>query len=215
MNQNAKKDLTILFYTCNRISPKIMDLVVESLKTFHYSIVSISQRTMDLGYNVVVKKERSVKNIYRQVLLGAKLARTEYVALTEDDCFYTPEHFLFRPVHFGYNYNRWNLHMREGVFSRRARPVLSQCIANRKTLIATLEERLALKDLPDNMCGEPGRLEKQLGITRYSLETFETKLPNMIVCHSWGILGHKIVASNAVDYIEGLGQASDWIRRLS
>jgi len=210
-----KTDLTIVFYTANYISPKIMGPVVASLKTFDYPIISISQKPIDLGHNIVVSKERSVKNIYRQVLLGAETAKTEYVALCEDDCFYGSEHFLFRPLHFGYNMNRWMLHLREEVYSIRKRPVLSQCIANRKILIATLTERLALSDLPDNMCGEPGRLEKQLGVTPYRMEFFETQMPNLIVCHSWGILGHKKLGANVSTDVKGLGPINIWLRRLS
>jgi hypothetical protein len=208
-------NLTILFYTANRISSKILNVVIENLKTHNYPIISISQESMNLGTNIVVPKEYSIKNIYRQVLIGAKEAKTDYVALCEDDCIYSPKHFEFRPLHFGYNLNRWLLHMREGVFSYRERPILSQCIANRISLITTLEERLALKELPDEMCGEPGRLEKQLGITRYPLSTFFIEgTPNLVICHSNGILGHKRLGASASLFVEGLGYSKDWIERL-
>jgi hypothetical protein len=208
-------DLTIVFYTANVISPKIMAPVIEGLLSFGYPIVSVTQEPMELGSNIVVPKFRSVRNIYRQVLIGAEAATTDYVALCEDDSFYTEGHFLFRPKHFGYNLNRWLLHMREKVFSYRERPVLSQCIAHRESLVDTLKERLHLTNLPDSMCGEPGRLEKILGITEYSMEYFRSVEPSLVVCHNRGIMGHKKLGANVSEFVPGLGKVSDWLERLT
>jgi hypothetical protein len=208
-------NLTILFYTANRIPDNIMIPVITDLQKHNIPIISITQEAMSLGENIVVPKEYSVKNIYKQVLIGAKAACTEFVALCEDDCFYQKEHFEFRPLHFAYNANRWLLHLRERIFSYRDRPVLSQCIAKRESLINTLEERLALKELPDNLCGEPGRLEKRLGISEYPYSMFCTvDKPNLVVCHSWGIMGHKLPGDRCCTYVEGLGDICDWMGKF-
>lgn len=206
--------MTILFYTANVVNPKIMAAVVADLKSFGYPIVCVSQEPMDFEVNIVVPKHRSVQNIYRQVLIAAKEATSDYVALCEDDSFYTPEHFLYRPRHFGYNLNRWLLHIREEIFSYRGRPVLSQCIANRQSLVDTLTERLALPVLPDHQCGEMGRLEHTLGIKHYGFETFRTALPNLVVCHDRGTLGHKRPGTDRATFVPAFGSASDWLERF-
>lgn len=207
-------DLTIVFYTANIVNERILNIAVESLKNHQIPIISVSQKEMDFGKNIVVPRAYSVRNLYTQVLIGAKEATTEYVALCEDDCIYVSEHFRYRPKHFGYNLNRWNLHLREEVFSYRGRPVLSQCIAHRKSLIDTLTERLALEELPDNLNGEPGRLEKKLGITEYSLETYRTEQPNLVICHSNGICGHKKIGTDVTKNIKGLGSVDGWLNMI-
>ena len=191
-------DLTILFYTANVVSSKIMAPVVRSLKKHGYPIISVSQEPMDLGKNIVVPKHRSLQNIYRQVLIAAKEAQTQYVALCEDDCLYVAEHFKYRPKSaFGYNLNRWLLHLDEKVYSYRKRPILSQCIADREALIKNLEERFTVPEIPDKYCGEPGCFDKQLGMTQYEYETFETKDSNLVICHNRNTSGRKYVGKDA------------------
>ena len=208
-------DLTILFYTANVISQKIMDSVLEGLSKYDYPVISISHKPMNLGKNITVSLERSAKSIYKQILIGAKEATTEYVAMFEDDCFYTPEHFKYRPKHFGYNLNRWSLHLREGVYSFRERPVMSQCIANRVSLIDTLEERFALPNLPESLCAEPGRLDHTLGIKEYGLETFKTDIPNLVICHNKGTFGIKRLSNKVSSNVEGLGESKIWVEKLT
>ena len=208
-------DLTILFYTANRIRKEILNPVVRSLKRHGYPIISISQEPMNLGKNIVVPKEYSLQNIYKQVLTGAKAATTKYVALCEDDCLYVKEHFKHRPKKFGYNLNRWLLHLDDGIFTYRKRPILSQCIAERKTLIENLEERLT-KEVPDKYCGEMGVFDKRIGIKEYDWETFETKEPNMIVCHNKNIMGRKLFGKDKepTTKIPNWGEADYWVNKF-
>lgn len=215
MVAETMKDLTIIFYTANVVDDGIMREVTKSLQSHKIPIISVSQRPMSLGYNVVIPKERSVRNLYKQVLIGASIAETEYVALCEDDCFYSKGHFEYRPAHFGYNTNRWLLHLREQVFSYRNRVVLSQCIAKRKSLVDTLNERLSLQKLEDRFCGEPGRFEKYLKLKVYPLETFSTNLSNLVICHENGIMGHKKLGGHTCKDNDQWGSVEEWISRIS
>jgi glycosyltransferase involved in cell wall biosynthesis len=211
-------DLTILFYTANVIDSKIMNPVIRSLKKHGYPIISISQKPMGLGTNILFEDGRSIQNIYKQVLVGARKASTKYVALCEDDCLYTTEHFKFRPkkAGFAYNLNRWNLHLKEEIYSYRKRPILSQCIADRQILIDNLEERFRLSEIPKKYCGEMGLYEKQLKMSRYEYETFETKKPNMIVSHQKGIIGRKLIKEGAPTKttIPVWNDADYWIKKF-
>jgi hypothetical protein len=201
------KDLTILYYTANVIAKGIEYSVLRSLRRHSLPIISVSQAPMDLGKNIVVPKEKNLANIYRQVLIGAKAATTEYVVLCEDDCLYVPEHFKHRPqkAPFAYNLNRWMLHLDQDqkVFSYRERPVLSQCIAHRETLIKCLESSL-------------GR-DKEMGRDDgFEFETFRTNDPNLIFCHEQNTSGKKYLGKDAEPRIElpPWGTAEYWIRKF-
>jgi glycosyltransferase involved in cell wall biosynthesis len=212
-------DLTILYYTANVISPKIEAPVVRSLKKHGYPIISISQKPMDLGTNILFKEERSIQNIYRQVLLGAQRATTEYVALCEDDSLYTKEHFTAsRPKTFAYNLNRWVLHLSDNIFTYRKRPVLSQCIAHRETLIKNLEERFRIHgvNVPSPICGEMGYFDKRLGMTEHGYETFETKKPNMVVHHDKAITKGRLQGKDKppTQNIPGWGNSDYWVKKF-
>jgi len=213
------QDLTILFYTANVVSKNIIEPVIRSLKRHNIPIISISQEPMDFGTNIVTPKKRSLQNIYRQVLEGAKKATTKYVALCEDDCLYVPEHFQYRPksTPFAYNLNRWLLHIDEKVFSYRERPILSQCIANREELIKNLEERFKLPAIPDKYCGEMGCFEKQLGMTECTYETCRTKDPNLVVCHDKNTSGRKYLGKDAEPKTElaPWGNVDYWVKKFS
>jgi len=201
-------DITIIYYTANVIEKGIEYSVLRSLRGHSLPIVSVSQEPMELGKNIVVQKERSLSNIYRQVLIGAKAATTEYVALCEDDCLYLKHHFKFRPKKsFGYNLNRWMLHLDQDqkVFSYRDRIVLSQCIARREDLIKCLEST-------------PGR-DKELGRMpgeEEMFETFRTKEPNLIFCHDKNTSGKKYLGKDAPTQTElpPWGTSEYWITKF-
>jgi glycosyltransferase involved in cell wall biosynthesis len=193
-------DLTLLYYTSNRINDHFRDKVLDQLKHAcpDTPIVSISQKPMTLGLNICVGNiGRSLQNIYRQVYEGAKQVTTEYVALVEDDTLYVPEHFNHRPKDcFAYNLNRWCLHQDLKLFSYRRRAILSQCIAPTKLLIECLEPRMQM-DVPKEFSGEMGVFEKQLGIKEFPTETFETSEPNIVVCHNKNTSGRKYQGKDA------------------
>jgi hypothetical protein len=205
-----ENDLTLLYYTANVIHPAIEYSVLRSLRKYGYPIVSVSQKPMDLGCNIVVEKERSLVNVYRQVLIAAKEAKTKYVALCEDDCLYVPEHFTYRPKKaFGYNLNRWLLHLPkdERCFSYRRRPILSQCIANREALVEVLEGRFKSESpIHSEMGMEDGA----------DYETFETKLPNLVICHNRNTSGRKYIGKDAEprQELEPWGTVDYWIDKF-
>lgn len=216
INSKQENDLTILYYTANKISEKIQNINIRHLKKFGYPIISVSQKPMDFGENICVGDiGQNIQNIYKQVLIGAKKAKTKYVALCEDDCFYVEDHFKFRPQKpFGYNLNRWLLHLDCAKFSYRDRPILSQCIADREILIKNLEERFKLPEIPNEYCGEMGVFDKKLGMTEYEYETFKTEEPNMVVCHRRNTMGRKFLGENVCEEIEHWGKVEYWMKKF-
>lgn len=215
-------DLTLLYYTANVVSKKIEEPVIRSLKKHGYPIISISQKSMDLGDNILFEDSRSIQNIYRQVLIGAKAATTEFVALCEDDCLYTKDHFLFRPtIGFGYNLNRWVLHLNDNIFTYRKRPILSNLIAHRETLIKNLEERFEKygggEHVPVKICGEPGYFDKRLGMTEYGYETFETLNPNIVIYHDEGITKGRLWGKDKepTTKLPEWGESGYWVTKMA
>ena len=168
------KDITILYYTSNRIPKHFAESVRAQLLSaslvpdgssvsiredgklnggFCIPIVSVSQKPLDFGKNICVGEIGvTTLNLYRQVLIAAKAAETPYVALCEDDCLYLPSHFTnYRPPMdaFGYNQNKWTVFAWDCdpspiMSNKEHRCVLNQCIAPRTLLIEALEERFAL-----------------------------------------------------------------------
>jgi hypothetical protein len=135
---------------------------------------------------------RSHLNIYRQILAGARAARTAFVACCEDDALYTPGHFTaYRPAPdaFAYNLNRWGLYTWTDppVFNFKRRRVVNQLIAPRLLLIEALEERFAkfpdASAIPVKYWADPGRREAQLGVTVRETVTFRSPEPNIVFSH--------------------------------
>jgi glycosyltransferase involved in cell wall biosynthesis len=210
-----ESDATILYYTANKSDSNMRDKVIDQIMHANggkYPIVSVSQKPIKFGKNICVGDiGASLENVYRQVLTGAREAKTKYVILCEDDTLYVPEHFSNRPngSSFIYNLSRWNLHLDRSLYSYRERCVLSQCIAVREDLIKCLEERFSLPKIPKKYCGEPGIFEHKLNLPRYKFGTFKTKEPNVVVFHKNDTSGEKRIGKQAepVSNLEPWGDA--------
>lgn len=185
-------DLTILFITANEVPKNWVKFHLTHLlkATQNYPIISISRKPMDLGINLIDTDKKDYANIYRQMLKGAKLALTDYVAMVEDDTLYSKEHFnCFRPKpdEFAYNRSRWSLFTWLPIYSLRQRISNCSLIAPRLLLIEALKERFA-KNISLNLMGECGRnnLEQQMGITQRKAVDFFSEVPIIQLSHPSG-----------------------------
>lgn len=186
-------DLTCIFLTVNKVPEQWAQFQKETLlKALDgYPVITMSMKPLDWGTNVLQDGEISASNVYRQLLRGAKLATTKYIAVAEDDALYPREHFhSFRPKddEFGYNFSRW------GIFSWGI-PTYFWCdrisnltlIANRELVIEALEERFAKypEGTPNAQTGELGRYKRQmdLGTTNYKAVAFYTTVPVVNFSH--------------------------------
>lgn len=187
-------DITAIYYTANvipnRFATTVQGFLVEALSGI--PIISVSHLPMDLGLNLLFKGERSHFNIYRQALKGAKMAKTKYIALCEDDVLYSPEHFKRRPSDgkFAYNLACWSIFTwGEPMFTHKGtvRRNLNSLICERDLFIEAMEERFA-KYPSDRLTNkdnwaEPGKYEKLLGVTVRETEQFYTNPPNVVFSH--------------------------------
>lgn len=92
--------VTIIYYTSNRekegFERKIRDKLVEN--SGGLPIISVSHQPIDLGTNICVGPHvPNDHNLYRQVQIACKAAKTPYVIAAEADCIYPPEYFQYVP----------------------------------------------------------------------------------------------------------------------
>lgn len=219
-------DLTVIYYTANKNSDHFMKNTQKYLleAVGDTPIVSVSFKPTVFGNNCtnicIGEQPRSNYMIYKQVLMGAKKAKTKYVAMAEDDMLYHPSHFTYRPTDdetFSYNINKWSIFswVDPPFFSYRITKLMNSLITTKKALIKTLEERYAkypnLKKIPHNIykyyC-EPGRFENRLGITPLKSEEYGSKYPNVMFSTSEALgfqeLGikkaHGEIRADKIDY---------------
>ena len=221
-------DMTVLYYSARRIAEPFQRAVIAQLYAAlapETPIVTVAHGApFDFGaVNLSVGDvPPSIYQVYRNILLGAQTATTPYVAMAEDDSLYVPEHFTYRPPldTFAYNTHRYvltRLRPTGAVFYYRQRTQMAQCLAPRQLLIDTLEERFRKFPAPvphavaKQGWGEPGRYEKNLGLTPRPLLTFRTELPNVTINHACGLMGRRAMRADDVicDDLRPWGAASD------
>lgn len=161
---NYKNDITILYVTASEVPEKWLEFQLDHLykSIGDAPIISISRKPMDLGTNLLDTEPKSYWNIYMQMLRGALLAETPYVAMAEDDTLYTHSHFCeFRPPmdKVSYDRSRWSLFTWDNMYCVRQRISNCSLIAPRELLIKALTERKEKhpEGAPNRICGEVGR----------------------------------------------------------
>ena len=195
-------DCTILFYTANLISDhfaaKVREHLLESCNGT--PIISISHKPIDFGENICVNgMPVSEYSVYKQILMGAKQAKTKYVVCAEDDALYVPEHFEHRPPDdtFYYNVNRWSI--TRDFYYYRERRLMSMCIASTQLMIDTLEARFARYSECVPHFGEPGRFEHKLGLPPVKIGSFRTEIPTLTFVHRPSLGGkRKLLATDVI-----------------
>jgi len=184
-------DITIIFLTLNKVPEKWAkyhrQVLTEAIGDT--PIITISKKPLDWGTNLIQKSEGHA-NIYRQILRGAKLAKTPYIAIAEDDTLYPKAHFItYRPPMdtFTYNMSRWGIFTwGEPTYFLKPSMANSSMIAPRDLTIEALEERFK-KGVPDEKCGELGKekVERGLGVTTRKISSFYTVDPVLCFSHDF------------------------------
>jgi len=178
-------DLTVIFLTVNRVPEKWAEyqksVLLEAIEDTQ--VITISKEPMDWGLNLIQDAEPSVQNIYRQVLRGAKLATTPYIAIAEDDCLYCREHFEFRPPldTYAYDMTRWGL-FTWGIptYYYKNRISNAMMVAPRELVIESLEERF--NTYPNTEIGELGK-EKGTKLDRKNTMTYWSTTSSIFLSH--------------------------------
>lgn len=157
-------DLTILFLTANKVPKEWADYHLSVLKeaTKGFDWITLSKEPVDYGLNDHTVSSEGLENIYRKVLRGAKLAKTEYIAVVEDDTLYHSSHFDYRPREIAYDLNRWaTFTWGKSFYFLKSRKTNAGMIAKREVVIKTIEDRyknFKVGELPRELIYEVGSL---------------------------------------------------------
>lgn len=210
--------LTAVYYTADTAPMAFWAATMNKLMEALGDIPLIQIRKLD-------SEQHSHFNIYRQALRGALEARTEWIALCEDDVLYSPEHFKYRPRNkpFAYNLGYWGIYTWQDppIYNYKGRKNLGNLICDRLAFIEAMEERFAKypnDEANKDLWAEPGKYERQLGVTVRETEDFYSQPPNIKFSHptelSFQALGTRKRAGELRAYdIPYWGKASE-IRKL-
>ena len=92
---------TVVYYTSNKedesFEGKIRKRLLETIGDL--PLISVSQKPIkNFGKNICVGKQPFCDaSAFKQLLIGLKEAKTEFVIAAESDCLYPPEYFTFVP----------------------------------------------------------------------------------------------------------------------
>ena len=197
--KSSNKDKTVIFLTLNNLPTNWeayhKQVLLESIGDAELITISRIPTDMGKGINLIQTETPSANNVYKQLLRGAKLATTEFIAVAESDSLYCIDHFEFTPPRndvFYYNLSHWSIFAWDTtMFSWRNRRGNWTLVCNRQLLIDALEERFAKypEGTPPGATGELGRwrTDKQLGVTPRRSEDFYTYTPIINMNHEFGL----------------------------
>jgi hypothetical protein len=178
-------DITLVYYSACRIPERFAYQIRARLRMLAFysqsPIVSVTLLPVNLGHNICIGvQEPSAYHVYQQILIGAMVAKTPFIACCEDDSLYHEEHLSYRPAHdtIAYNVNRLQANQYDYYYRQRAG--MCMCIAPRALLIQALCRRFEKYPhvLPRFRLvgfGEPGRKDNVIGLANTKMEIFRTK----------------------------------------
>jgi hypothetical protein len=176
-------DLTVIYLTCNKMPTRWESFhrahLFAAIEDRPLIYISAKPPEYERRYTTYLIQEPPFNawNVYVQLLRGAKLADTKYVAVAEDDTLYTRRHFSdFRPPDdaVAYDMSRWSVFSwlgEKAFFSAIRKHGNFTMIGPRKLVIEALEERELKYPHGNKYTGEIGRREVEgvLGVTRRKL----------------------------------------------
>lgn len=200
----AYTDLTIIHLTASELPEAWTNHQLDTLMLAagDAEIITVSRKPMPAwlskwaGITQLIDEEpKTVSNIYYQMLRAAREAKTEFIAISEDDTLYPYEHFhSFRPPSdaFAYNKNRIGLFTwGKPTYFYKDRNSNSTLIAPRLLLVDALEERYRKwpDGTPKGITGELGRknIAEKLGVTDHKCVEFTTDISVLRLDHELGI----------------------------
>lgn len=216
-------DLTLLYYTANRIDEFFANNIRHHLLQLlegKYPIISVSQKPLDFGENICVGDiGYSTVNVYKQILAGAKLVKTKYIGCCEDDTLYNMEHFRYRHSTEAFVYNSNNYRVLHNCFChKRNRKGMYSCIVPTELLIKTLEYRFSVYPNGHGSMGfgEPGRFERYTGLPPVPHTGFYTSIPILTFSHRPSLSGiSKFLRTDRIENsLPDWGKAEDLWKRM-
>lgn len=105
----------ILYVSSNKEFPEFEQKIKDNILMTCGSlpIISVTQKPIFFGKNICVGTDVGVSgfNMFRQVLLGLKKSKADYVISCEADCLYPPDYFKFVPPRLDVPYRNSNVYV--------------------------------------------------------------------------------------------------------
>lgn len=134
---------SVIYYSDNRIDGTgLNNACRKTLTDSGLPIISVTQKPIDLGTNIVVDKRPSGKSLIEQVIIGLENCTADYVYFCEHDCLYHPSHFDITSHVVAYNSNIWRLTPIGYYLHPKFKPVLSACMGPRLRLLEAMRDKL-------------------------------------------------------------------------
>jgi len=107
-------DITIIYYSSNREKAEFEEKIRDNILGLcgDLPIISVTQKPVSFGKNIVVGDVgASGFNMFRQVQIALREAKTKFVLSAEADCLYPPDYFTFVPPKENLCYRNKNLYV--------------------------------------------------------------------------------------------------------
>jgi hypothetical protein len=188
----------IVYYTDNRLDPKIMVAVQEQLKKIGLPITSVSLKPLDFGENIVLPLERGHLTMFKQILAGLEASKADIVYFCEHDVLYHPSHFEFTPPRkdvYYYNENTWKVDKETGRALFYYCKQTSGLCTYRDLAIQHYKERIKRVEaegrFPRRMGFEPGTHSPPNGVDHYKAEAYWSEVPNVDIRHEGNLTANR------------------------
>lgn len=179
--------VTIIYYSSNRERPEFEKRIRDNILKVcgKLPIISVTQKPIDFGKNIVVGEVgASGFNMFRQVQIACREAKTRFVLSAEADCLYPPDYFQFVPPKDNICYRNKNLYVmpqHRAYFWKKEEGATHAQIVGRKFYLKTLERLFA--DAPEwsieerNFPKERTRQKQEDVFAQHEIEFYETENP--------------------------------------
>ena len=192
-------DLTIVYLTANKMPNKWVEYHLKHLvlAVGNHPVITVSRQPMSLGLGetkLLQTSDWGSWNTFLEWNKAAKIAKTPYVAIAEDDTLYHPWHFSkFRPQmdEVAYDMSRWTVlsWVKIPTFGMLRRLGGFTMICPRELMIAALDER---ERKHPHGCPRPGEIgredtERRMRVTRRKHVEWWCDYPMVNLAHPDGL----------------------------
>lgn len=136
----------IIYYTDNHLEEPIFSIVQHQILQANLPVISVSQKPIDFGKNVVLNLKSSYLSMITQITTALNESDSEVVFFCEHDVLYPPSHFDFTPAEkniFYYNDHIWRWKYPENLAIAYDRLIcLSGLCVNREFALDHYQKRL-------------------------------------------------------------------------
>jgi hypothetical protein len=180
----------IIYYTDNKLDPKIMGKCQKQLLKMNIPIVSCSLLPIEFGKNIVLSLERGYLTMFKQILTALENSDADIIYFCEHDVLYHSSHFNFIPPNnnqFYYNENVWKVDYSSGKAIHYDCKQTSGLVGYRDLLLEHYRKRVQLVEkhgFSRAMGFEPGTHSRAERVDNYASESYFSEFPNIDIRHT-------------------------------